>query len=239
MTPVSSSPSTFFTKLRPRIPYTQEEPLEQMRAAVAKAMKTVSAHEVGLTRLIELTCESPSPDVAANFVNTLAAEHISQNLANRSNVTQRTSQWMDSQLEEAKSRVQDAGNKLREFVQKSGMDFFPQQSTLADSKLRQLQADVAGIQADRIAKQARWELARNAPIDSLPDVLNDATLQNLKANIVSLRRDMAQLTATLTPEHYKVQRIQAQITELQQTLDKEEAGVLRRLGNGRRKARQP
>src|ERR1035441_9352051 len=42
---------------------------------------------------------------------------------------------------------------------------------------------------------------------------------------------MAQLTATLTPEHYKVQRIQAQITELQQTLDKEEAGVLRRLDN--------
>ena len=231
MTPVSSSPSTFFTKLRPRIPYTQQEPLEQMREAVAKAMRTVSAREVGVTRLIELKCESPSPDVAANFVNTLAAEHISQNLANRSSATQRTSQWMDSQLEEAKSRVQDAGEKLREFVQKSGMDFFPQQSTLADSKLRQLQADVAGIQADRIAKQARWELARNAPIDSLPDVLNDATLQNLKANIVSLRRDMAQLTATLTPEHYKVQRIQAQITELQQTLDKEETGVLKRLDN--------
>lgn len=231
MTPVSSSPPTFFAKLRARIPYTQKEPLEQMREAVKTAAATVLARGVGATRLIELSCESPSPEVAASFVNTLAAEHISQNLANRSSVTQRTSQWMDSQLEEAKSRMQDAGEKLREFVQKSGMDFFPQQSTLADSKLRQLQADVSGIQADRIAKQARWELARNTPIDSLPDVLNDPTLQGLKTNIVGLRREMAQLTATLTPEHYKVQRIQAQITELQQTLDKEETGVLKRLDN--------
>ncbi len=229
MTPIASTPSTFFTKIRARIPFAQKEPLEQMKEAVRTAAFTVSARGVGATRLIELRCQSPSPEVAANFLNTLAAEHISQNLAIRSGVTQRTSQWMDSQMEEAKSRLQTAGEKLRDFVRQSGMDFFPEQSTLADSKMKVLQGDLAAIQADRIAKQARWEMAKNTPIDSLPDVLTDSTLMSLKTRIVDLRREMAQMTATLTPEHYKVQKIQAQITELQQTLDKEKTGVLKRL----------
>ena len=231
MTPIASSPTTFFTKLRARIPFGQKEPLEQMKEAVGTAAFTASARGVGATRLIEIRCESPSAEVAANFLNTLAMEHISQSLAIRSSTTQRTSQWMDSQLEEAKARLQAAGEKLRDFVRQSGMDFFPEQSTLADSKMKVLQADLAGIQADRIAKQARWEMAKNTPIDSLPDVLIDPNLQSLKSRIVDLRREMAQLTATLTPEHYKVQKIQAQITELEQTLDKEKTGLLKRLDN--------
>ncbi len=231
MTPISSTPTTFFTKLRARIPFGQKEPLEQMKEAVSTAASTASARGVGATRLIEIRCQSPSPEVAANFLNTLAAEHISQSLAMRSSTTQRTSQWMDSQLEEAKARLQAAGEKLRDFVRQSGMDFFPEQSTLADSKMKVLQADLAGIQADRIAKQARWEMAKNTPIDSLPDVLLDPNLQSLKSGIVVLRKEMAQLTATLTPEHYKVQKIQAQITELEQTLDKEKTGLLKRLEN--------
>ena len=231
MTLLSSTPTTFFTKVRARIPFGQKEPLEQMKEAVGTAASTVSARGVGVTRLIELRCQSPSPEVSANFLNTLAAEHISQSLAIRSSTTQRTSQWMDSQLEEAKARLQAAGEKLRDFVRQSGMDFFSEQSTLADSKMKVLQGDLAGIQADRIAKQARWEMAKNTPIDSLPDVLLDPILQSLKSGIVSLRKEMAQLTATLTPEHYKVQKIQAQITELEQTLDKEKTGLLKRLEN--------
>jgi capsular exopolysaccharide synthesis family protein len=229
MTPVTSTPTTFFTKLRSRLPSPQTEPLAQGRDAVALAGRSISARGVGMTRLIEIQCESTSPEVAANFVNTVAQEHISQTLAARANLTQRTSQWMESQLEESKSRLQQAGEKLREFVQKSGMDFFPEQTTLADSKFKQLQENVSAIQADRIAKQSRWELARSTPPENLPDVLSDATLQTLKTRIAELRREKAQLTATLMPEHYKVQRIQAQITEMEQTLEKEKAGTLKRL----------
>src|SRR6266849_5729144 len=229
MTPIASSPTTVFTKLRARIPFGQKEPLQQMKEAVTKAAVTASARGVGATRLIELRCESPSPEVAANFLNSLAAEHISQNLAMRSSATQRTSQWMNSQLEEAKARLQAAGEKLRDFVRQSGMDFLPEQSTLANSKMKVLQTDLAGIQADRIAKQARWEMAKNTPIDSLPDVLIDPNLQSLKSRLIDLRRERAQLTATLTAENPKVQKVQAQITELEQTLDKEKTGLLKRL----------
>jgi capsular exopolysaccharide synthesis family protein len=230
-TPVTAPPPTVFGKLRSHIPYLPNDPLVQGRKALSQASRSVTARGVGASRLIEISCESTSPEVSAQFVNTLAEEHISQTMASRSNATQRTSQWMDSQLDRSKSRAQDADEKLRAFVQNSGVDFFPEQSTLADSKLRSLQADVASVQADRIAKQSRWELARTAPVDSLPDIISDPTLSALKVRLGDLRREIAQDLVTLTPNNPKVQQIQVQITATEKTLDSEKQGMLKRLQN--------
>ncbi len=229
LAPQVSTPPSVFTDLRNRIPFLQQDPLVQSRETLKMAALTLSVKQVGLTRLIEISCTTTSPEVAANFVNTLAAEHAQQTQSARSNVTQQTSQWMDSQLEEAKSRFQEASEKLHDFIQKSGTDIFPDQATLADTKMGSLRTDVAAIQADRIAKQTRWELAQKTPSENLPDVMNDPTMQSLKGEITTLRRDMSQLTATLTPEHLKVQRIQAQINETEKALEKEKAGFLKRV----------
>ncbi len=229
LSPFTSAPTTVFSKLRNRLPFMRQEPLLQSRQALAVAQKTLSVRGVGATRLIELSCQSTSPEIAANFVNTLAAEHVSQTQASRANVTQRTSQWMESQMEESRARLREATEKLRDFVQKSGMDFFPQQITLADSKMRSLQGDVAGVQADRIAKQARWELAKSTPLESLPDVMSDPTLQQLKAQLQIEKQQLAVLTANLTPEHYKVKPVLAQIAETSQALEKEEAALVKRV----------
>ena len=106
MPPEVSAPATPFTRLRNHIPFFRLDPLVQSRAALRLAAQTLSVKRVDITRLIEIHCTSTSPQVAARFVNTLAAEHVQMVQAARSNVTQQTSQWMDSELEEAKSRVQ-------------------------------------------------------------------------------------------------------------------------------------
>jgi len=49
--------------------------------------------------------------------------------------------------------------------------------------------------------------------------------------MTELQRQYAELSATLTPEHYKVQRVQAQITELQFNMLQERSTIQRRIGN--------
>jgi capsular exopolysaccharide synthesis family protein len=49
--------------------------------------------------------------------------------------------------------------------------------------------------------------------------------------MTELQRQFAELSATLTPEHYKVQRVQAQIDELKSSLKKERDNVLQRIGD--------
>ena len=229
MPPEVSAPATFFTRLRSRIPFFRQDPLVQSRNALRMAAVTLSVKRVDITRLMEIHCTSTSPQVAARFVNIVAAEHVQMMQAVRSNSTQQISQWMDSQLEEAKSKVQQANEKLRDFVQKSGMDFFPEQATLASTKMGSLRADVSVEQNDLIAKQTKWELVQKTSPANLPEVLNDGTLQTLKSEITRMRTELAPLNATLTPENPKVKKVQGQINELEKALANEEAILIKRV----------
>jgi capsular exopolysaccharide synthesis family protein len=49
--------------------------------------------------------------------------------------------------------------------------------------------------------------------------------------LADLRRQLAELTASYTPAYYKVQRVQAQVTELEATLARERANVINRIRN--------
>ena len=229
MAPTTELHPTFFTRLRARIPlpFLRQEPMVQSREAISVASATVAARSVGASRLIELSCKSTSSEVAAKFLNTLIEENRTMSLDSRQARLQSNSTSMASQLDEAKNRLQQASDKLQDF-QKNNTDFVADQDTLADSKLRSLQGDLSTIQADRIAKQARWELAKGTPQQSLPDVTRDPSLLALKTQLDGLRRDRAQLLVRLTPEHDKVKRIDAQIAQTEVTLQNEESAYLKR-----------
>src|SRR5262249_38969089 len=50
-----------------------------------------------------------------------------------------------------------------------------------------------------------------------------------QAKLTDLRRELADLSTTLTPSHYKIQRIQAQIDEIEKQREKERSNVLSRI----------
>jgi capsular exopolysaccharide synthesis family protein len=56
-------------------------------------------------------------------------------------------------------------------------------------------------------------------------------MREYRQRMTELQRQYAELTATLTPEHYKVQRVQAQINELKYNMLIERHNVLRRINN--------
>ncbi len=87
------------------------------------------------------------------------------------------------------------------------------------------------MQADRAAKQSRYELTANTPPESLPEVLDDKAMGDYQSKITELRRQLAELSDSLTPAHYKVTRTQAQITSLETALNRQRANVIARIRN--------
>src|SRR5579864_3452849 len=128
-----------FSRLRRRLKTSTQDPLALMKEGLDMAVKTFSARPVTGTRIIEIECDSTSPDIAANFVNTLASEFIEQNAQGHAQSSQQASQWLSGQLEETRNKMQEAQQKLQEFVQGSGNLFVLQDHTLDNSKLEELQ----------------------------------------------------------------------------------------------------
>ncbi|HBY62983.1 MAG TPA: hypothetical protein DEH78_24430 [Solibacterales bacterium] len=226
----AAAPAGRFAALRRRLGFVPLEPLEATREATFIAARSVMPRIVPGTRIIQITASSTIPEVAANLVNAVAAEYVYQNQQFRSNSVQRTTQWIAGQLEETKFKLEQAEQKLQDFVRKSGNVFVNSEDTLANSKLRQLQAELTAAQTDRINKENRLNVAKGKPVETLPGEIAGG-LSTQQGALDSLKRQRADLLTTLMPGHYKVQRIQAQIDELEQSLERERVNIVERLKN--------
>ncbi len=210
------------------------EPTKALREALQVASATAQAKDVQETRVIEIRCESTNPEVAAEFLNTLVNEFVDQSLESRAKASQRTGQWLATQLEEQKAKLEQAETTLQKFVGGAGVMGLTQEqhtNTLAESKLQQLQTELSAIQADRIAKQSRFEMASSRGVEALPELLQGSSLPAQQATLEDLRRQRAELLSSLTPAHYKVKRMEAQITEVQSAMQKERVQILQRVRN--------
>jgi len=221
--------SDIFAKLRQRLRTVSQDPMAVMKDGLETASMTLQARPITGTRIIEVTCQSSNPEIASDFVNAVANEYVEQSLQGRMQVAQKASQYLSGELEETKTRLQDAQQRLQDFVRTSGNLFVLQDNTLADTKLRDLQAQMAAIQNERITKQAKFEQVDKTPAASLPDVLDDPALRGDQTRIADLRQQLAALSTTFQPGSPKVQKVQSQLAELEATLNKEIAGARERV----------
>jgi capsular exopolysaccharide synthesis family protein len=197
--------------------------------ALRQAARSVEVRPAGQTRIVRVAVESPDPKLAAEFANTLASEYLERTLEVRWQATQGTSDWLTRQLQDLKEKLQKSEDDLQAYARDSELMFMSEEATAADENLRNLQNELARAQADRVAKQSQYEVATAAPPEALPEVLQSGALQSSALRLTELRRQMAELQATYTPGHYRVQRLQAQIQELESAMQKERVNALRKV----------
>lgn len=223
---------TRVARLRASMGLAKVDEVSARGAAVMMAAQTLGVEALQPAHIIQIAADSPDPKVAAEFVNTLAEEYIQQKLESRETNSQRTSEWLNKQVVELKSNIETSEEKLQDYALSAGLMFTSEkESSIAEQRLHQLQAELSVAQADRVAKQSKYEVATTAPAESLPQVLDDGTLRELQSRITGLRSQMAELNTSLTPEHYRVQRLQAQINELQPSFEAARGNIIKRIAN--------
>jgi polysaccharide biosynthesis transport protein len=196
---------------------------------VAKAAGTLKVRPMPHTRIIEATVESPDPRLAARFLNTLAQEFIEQNQESRLITNQHTGDWLNRELNEARDKLRQSEAAVQEYARNSGLVYTNETTNVATEKLQQYQQALSNATADRISKQARFELAQSSPPDSLADILNDASLRDLQVKITDLKRQYADLSTVFNPEFSRVRRVQAELESLQAAFDRNRTDVLNRI----------
>ena len=226
--PLAPMGRDIFSRLRQRIHPATQNPMEATKTGLMVSMASFDARPINRTRLIQLTTQSTSPDIAAQFLEAISAEFIEASTQSRSTNARATGDWLAVQIEDGKSRVNDAEERLRDFSQANG-NLFAGDTTLDDTKLAQLKGELAKIQSVRINRQTRYDLTQKYQPEQLAEVLDDAVLRNYQQEIERLKREKAVLLTTLTEKHEKVQKVDAQLEVLQKSYAAEISSVLMRI----------
>lgn len=210
-------------------PPTQAELWQQ---ALGTAAGSIRARSSGMTRIVDVSCDSTSRKLSAEFVNALASEYIEQNLETRWQSTEHTGEWLTNQLRDLRVKLEKSQDDLQNYARSTGLVVTSEEKQSVDeSRLGDLQKAVSEAQTDRVLKQSRWEIASKSPPDALPAILDDASLQQTQQQLTTLRQNLAQLRVTDTPAHDDVKRVQAQIDTLETALQKQREDILRRIKN--------
>ncbi len=210
----------------------EPNPALQREQAVDGIQKNLTVQAWGESRTAEIYYDSPDPKLASDVANTLVQTFIDESREIRWNSTQNTAEWLTGHLKELQKSLDGSEAKLQEFARSTGIMLSSDKQDVAghnisEDKLKQIQDELSRAQADRTQKEADYETIKNMPVESLSPTLNNPTLQNYLAKMGDLKSQLANLSATYTPEHYKVLQVQAQIADLQKSIDAERAGILR------------
>jgi capsular exopolysaccharide synthesis family protein len=182
------------------------------------------------SQVIEITYEDPDPVLAAAAANAAVNEFVAMNREARWQSVEDTTQSLGAQTAELKLKLEKAGNELVRYARESGLVFAGQdRATLGEDRMRHLEDAFTKAEADRVAKQSRYEAGVSSPVEGLPDALVTGPLRQYQTELEAARRELAESRTLYTPAHYKVKRLEARIAELQSAIAQERKAIVLRL----------
>lgn len=206
-----------------------------MRAITDRVLSELSVSRQGDSRVIAIRFSSSDPDRAADLANTYAQVYLNQQVAQGNAIKSEATAWLEEQIQELRNEVALSEAAVEQFRGQTGL-FQTGSSTLPRDELSQLNAQLVQARADRSAVTARLELAGQLvededAIDTTAEVLQSGLIQNLRQQEVSLKAQIAEMSATLLPTHPRVQTAQANLHDLRLQIGREVAKVIRGLEN--------
>ncbi len=211
-------------------PASVTDPVVAMKNGLNMASSSVDAKNALGTRIIEISASSTHPVLVADYVNTLINEFIDQNMSARLRSMQRTSQWMRSQVEELRVRLEASEQRLQDFVRGMG-GAPPVVEADSQSQFRLLQAEqgLAMTRTERTSREAMLEAANKAPLDEFVLTPEGASLRPLQARLAEQKKTHDILGEKYTPAHQKMQQLNADIAATEAAIERERQVVITRL----------
>lgn len=208
---------------------------EDLRGSQERALnalrKNLSTSVVDQTRLIEVESQARTAECAATFVNALANELIAADAEANRDSMHKTRELLAQELTGLKSKLIESENELHLYAQNEGLLLSNKAENLEENQLTRAQTDLMTAQAHRIAKQAEFEQSSTANTSVIPEVLNDTVLKDFRTRRATLRQQLMELSSILTPSHYKVKQVEAQIKELEAEQRAYKDDILQRIRN--------
>ncbi len=150
------------------------------------------------TRIVDVTYTSTDPVFAAAAANAVATAYIQQNMEFKYLASKEAGDFLADRLKDQREAVQRSEEALATFKHQHGaVSIADGTSSIAIQSLTDLNAALIKAKTERISKEAFHNQLKAAQstgaIDTLPAVLSNTYIQELKTGLAEAQRNQAQL----------------------------------------------
>jgi succinoglycan biosynthesis transport protein ExoP len=211
---------------------------QQRPPELAGFLGSLSVKRVPNSRLLDVSFEATNALQAAQMVNAHIKNYIDQNRRSHYQSTTEATTWLTDQLDELRIKVKNSEDARLEYEKKNQIWELDDKQNITTQRLADLNKELTQAQNDRMNRQSLFEFAKSGEIDSVPQIRDNSAVQDLirkRAEAAALYNDAL---AQYGPNFPKVQRLQAQLSELDANVAREKKSVVGRLESEFREARQ-
>jgi succinoglycan biosynthesis transport protein ExoP len=190
------------------------------------------------SRLLDVTFESTDPQFAARIVNEHIKNFQEQNIRSRYDETTRATTWLRNELDELKITVQESEDRRIAYERKNQIWTLDDKSNITTQRLADLNKELTDAQSERMRKEALFQFAKAGDIADVPQLRENPVLQGLTQRRQTAIADYSDALSQYGPNFPKVQRLQAQLKDMDQLIQKETVNTLNHIETEYREARE-
>lgn len=189
------------------------------RPLADRLLDNITVTPVKNSQIVTVHYDNPSPEMAARVANAFADSYIAMNLERRAESTSYARKFLDEQLVQTKSKLEESESKLVQYAKDKSIFNTDDKQSIVARKLNELNAALTEAEKDRISAESEYKQAEASA--SLDRVQGSSVIQQLKASKAKLQADYQEKLQIYKPDYPLMQQLQEQITELNQEITRE------------------
>jgi exopolysaccharide transport family protein len=205
---------------------------------VSAFISRIEVSPIRNSRLVDISFEAKDPVLASRIANTLASAYIDQNLEIKLVAAQGAMKWLNSRVYNERIKVEKAERALLQYKEENRIitDFSSDVEHVSAQKLAQLNTQVVEAASNRVEAETRFKQAaaligHSDMLDSVPEVLNNELIRQIKSMEVNLYQRMAEFSKKYGENHPQMVAIDSELKTLQKRKSQEVNRVINSLKN--------
>lgn len=177
------------------------------------------------SRLVSVSFESPDPQLAATMANAFADNFIQSNLDRKYESSSYAREFLERLIAQTKARLEDSERQLVAYAStqqiinlREGSEAGGEPQSLAATNLASLNNALAEARSERTAAEEKWRQASGASLLTLPEVLNNPTIQSLTQERATVNAEYQQKLQLFQPGFPEMIQLKARLDELNSQL---------------------
>ncbi|MEE8432460.1 MAG: polysaccharide biosynthesis tyrosine autokinase [Candidatus Desulfatibia sp.] len=205
---------------------------------VSAFISRIEVKPIRNSRLVDVGFEAKDPVLAAKITNTLAQAYIEQNLDTKLKAVKGAVRWLHTRIVAERQKVEKAEQALLAYKTRHSIvtDFTSDVEKITAQKLAHLNTQIVEAESVRVEAETRYKQAlalKGTPdmLDSIPEVLNNNLIQQIKSMEVELYKRTSELSKKYGQKHPQMVAIRAELKTLQKRKGYEVKRVVNSLNN--------
>src|SRR5512137_2782329 len=173
------------------------------------------------TRLVYVSYVSPHAGLSADIVNSVVEEFVSFSVETRYEATKQTSEFLTEQVALLRDDLKRKEEDLQKYGQEKNLLYLSDNETAVVNNFADVNTALTTAQIERYAKEAAYLELKNLSVDSLPESVNNPTIQALRTTYSQVKSDYDEKGRIYRPEYPEMVQLKARLDATRNTLQEE------------------